>query len=54
MKKPKPKEPITVTTLRMPTSLWRQVQHRAIDEGKGIAEFILDAVREHLKGAARS
>jgi hypothetical protein len=53
MKKPKPKEPVITTTLRMPKSLWQQIQHQAIDEGKGIAELILDAVREHLKGGSR-
>jgi hypothetical protein len=52
-KKPDSKEPIVTTTLRMPKSLWQQVQHSAIDENKGIAELILDSVREHLKGGSR-
>jgi hypothetical protein len=49
MKKPKPKETVT-TTLRMPRPLWLQIQHAAIDQGKGIAELILHAVGEYLKG----
>jgi hypothetical protein len=45
----KPKEEIVRTTLRMPRPLWEKVQHRAIDEHKGIAELVLDAVVEYLK-----
>lgn len=48
MGKGKPKE-IVRTTLRMPRPLWEKVQHRAIDEHKGISELILQAVTEYLK-----
>ncbi len=53
MKKQKPKEPIVTTTLRMPRPLWKRIQHRAIDEQRGIAELILHAVTEYLKGDPR-
>jgi len=49
MAKSKPKEEIVRTTLRMPRPLWERVQHRAIDENKGISELILQAVTEYLK-----
>jgi hypothetical protein len=49
MTKQKAKEPTKTTTLRMPVSLWKRIQHQAIEENKGIAELILFAVSEHLK-----
>jgi hypothetical protein len=49
VKKQKPKEPTKTTTLRIPVSLWKRIQHQAIEENKGIAELILFAVTEHLK-----
>jgi hypothetical protein len=53
-KKNKPKEEIVRTTLRMPKPLWEKVQHRCIDENRGIAELINQAVLEYVrKGESR-
>jgi hypothetical protein len=45
----KPKEEIVRTTIRMPRPLWEKLQHRAIDERKGIAELVLQACSDYLK-----
>jgi hypothetical protein len=39
--------------MRMPQSLWIEVQHRAIDEGITIAELAAKALREYLKKVGR-
>ena len=49
-----PKEEIVKTTLRIPKPLWEKVQHRAIDENKGIAELITQAIVDYLKKRGRS
>jgi hypothetical protein len=52
--KPKPKEEVIATTVRVPKTFWLKVQHCAVDEGLGTGELILKALAEYLKRERRS
>jgi predicted HicB family RNase H-like nuclease len=51
--KPKPIEPLARATMRLPQSLWANVQHRAIDEQISLSELVVKALREYLKKGGR-
>jgi hypothetical protein len=40
---------IIKTTLRLPKQLWRQAQHRAIDEERDCQALVADALSRYLK-----
>jgi len=46
----KPKERVARATMRLPESLWKRVQHRAIDEGIQLQELVRRALEQYLKG----
>ena len=46
-------EPLARATMRLPQSLWDQVQHRDIDEYITLSELIAKALREYLKKGGR-
>jgi metal-responsive CopG/Arc/MetJ family transcriptional regulator len=41
-------EPLARATVRLPQSLWDEVQHRAIDEHITLSELMAKALREYL------
>jgi Ribbon-helix-helix protein, copG family len=47
------KEPVARATLRLPQSLWDQVQHQAIDQHIPAAELVERALRAYLKKGGR-
>ncbi len=49
--KKKAKEPLARATMRLPQSLWDEVQHRAIDERITLSELVARALTMYLKGA---
>ena len=53
MAKPNP-EPLARATMRLPQSLWDDVQHRAIDEHISLSELVAKALREYLKKGGRA
>jgi hypothetical protein len=48
--KKKGKEPSARATMRLPQSLWDEVQHRAIDEHITLSELVARALTMYLKG----
>ena len=48
------KEPTLRATLRLPASLWKQVQHHAIDQHMPAAELVTRALAEYFKKGGRS
>jgi len=44
------KEPLARATMRLPQSLWDEVQHRAIDERITLSELVARALAMYLKG----
>jgi hypothetical protein len=42
-------EPLARATMRLPDSLWKAAQHRAIDEDVTISELVARALRAYLK-----
>ena len=55
MAKPKTKsEELARATMRLPQSLWDEVQHRAIDEHVSLSELVAKALREYLKKGGRA
>ena len=47
------KEPVVRATLRLPQSLWDEVQHQAIDQHIPAAELVARALRQYLKKGGR-
>jgi hypothetical protein len=47
-------EPRARATMRLPESLWKAVQHRAIDEQLSLSELVELACREYLSRPIRS
>jgi hypothetical protein len=47
------KEPVARATLRLPQSLWDQVQHQAIDQHIAASELVERALRAYLKKGGR-
>jgi metal-responsive CopG/Arc/MetJ family transcriptional regulator len=43
------KEVVKVVAVRLPVGLWREVQHRAVDEDRSAQELVADALRDYLK-----
>lgn len=41
------------TTIRLPRSVWRGAQHRAIDEGRNVQNVVADALTAYLKTPLR-
>lgn len=39
-----------IVATRLPVKLWRDIQHRALDEGRPVQELVADALRAYLKG----
>lgn len=54
MAKPKDTEKLARATMRLPQSLWDDVQHRAIDEHVSLSELVAKALREYLKKGGRA
>lgn len=46
-------EPMARATMRIPQSLWDEVQHRAIDEHISLSDLVAKALREYLKKGGR-
>lgn len=46
-------DPPRAQTIRLPTSLWRALKHRAIDEERPMSEIIRDALNAYLKESRR-
>lgn len=42
-------EPIARATMRLPNSLWKAAQHRAVDEECSTQEIVARALRAYLK-----
>ena len=42
-------EPLARATMRLPESLWKAAQHRAIDENTSVQELVARALRAYLK-----
>ncbi len=38
-----------IVATRLPVELWREVQHRALDEGRPVQELVADALRDYLR-----
>lgn len=53
MAKPK-SEPLARATMRLPQSLWDDVQHRAIDKHISLSELVAKALREYLKKGGKA
>jgi len=50
MKKSKPKqEEIIQSTLRIPRSLWTQINHIAVDKRLSMAQAVIQAIDEYCK-----
>jgi predicted HicB family RNase H-like nuclease len=49
MKTRKQTEGVTRATMRLPLSLWKAVQHRAVDEQIELQQLAEQALREYLK-----
>jgi hypothetical protein len=47
------KDPPKAQTIRLPTSLWRALKHRAVDEERPMSEIIRDAVNQYLQKPRR-
>jgi hypothetical protein len=41
------------TTIRLPKSVWRATQHRAIDEGRNVQDIVASALTLYLKTSAK-
>ena len=48
-KKSLPKTTIAKTTIRLPESLLRKIQHRAIDEARSFQEIVQRALGDYLR-----
>jgi predicted DNA binding CopG/RHH family protein len=46
----KQKEPLARATMRLPVSLWKAVQHRAIEQDISLQELVARALEQYLKG----
>jgi hypothetical protein len=44
--------PMTKTTLRLPTEVWKAAQHRAVDEDIDLQELVARAIKLYLKTKA--
>ncbi len=44
--KPKPKEEIIQSTLRIPRSLWTKINHIAVDKRLSMAQAVIQAIDE--------
>ena len=51
--KPKPKNEMIATTVRVPREFWSKVRTRAFEEKLGTAELIIKALDQYLKGGSR-
>ncbi|HMK20683.1 MAG TPA: hypothetical protein VK466_00015 [Terriglobales bacterium] len=47
------KEALARATMRLPESLWKAAQHRAIDEGITLSELMSRALADYLKKGGR-
>jgi hypothetical protein len=50
MAKKQAQEAITKTTVRCPTSLWKRVRLRAIQDGTSAESLVIAALTAYLKG----
>jgi hypothetical protein len=46
-------DPMVKTTIRVPQSLLKAVQHRSIDEGKSFQEIVILSLEQYLKKGGR-
>jgi hypothetical protein len=46
--------PLARATMRLPQSLWDDVQHRAIDEHISLSELVTKALTEYLRKGGKS
>lgn len=45
---------MTKCTIKLPTDIWLEAKHRALDDGRDFQDIVADALRSYLKkGGAR-
>lgn len=53
MKKSRTKPETVATTLRLPKTMWEQINHLAVDRHTSMSELVLEAISQYLKREGR-